>query len=79
LAQRYGERIRAYLVIPPGAGPTAAPTAAAPLRDSELNLHHRYGADGECLYLVRPDKYVGYRARPADQASLEAYLPRIFL
>ncbi len=78
VSQRYGALIRPYLVV---AGEAEAPaTAAAPaLRDPELHLHHRYGADGECLYLVRPDKYVGYRAQPADQASLEAYLPRIFL
>jgi hypothetical protein len=39
----------------------------------------RYGADAECLYLVRPDKYVGFRAQPAEQDSLEDYLRRIFL
>jgi hypothetical protein len=32
-----------------------------------------------CLYVIRPDGYVGYRGRPPDAARLWAYLGRIFV
>ncbi len=48
--------------------------------DPGASLHRRYGARNACLYLVRPDGYVGYRAQPIDAAALGAYLDRnIFL
>jgi 2-polyprenyl-6-methoxyphenol hydroxylase-like FAD-dependent oxidoreductase len=79
VVQRYGSLIRPYVALATAAPPAAGSTTTPLLLDPEQNLHHRYGADAECLYLVRPDKYVGFRAQPADQASLEAYLGRIFL
>ena len=79
VAQRYGPLIRPYLAIAAASPPPSDPTTTPLLLDSELSLHHRYGADAECLYLVRPDKYVGFRAQPADQDSLEGYLERILL
>ena len=45
---------------------------------TDRTLHARWGASAECLYLVRPDGYVGYRAQPADRALLAGYLDRIF-
>jgi hypothetical protein len=47
--------------------------------DPERSLHYRYGAETECLYLIRPDGYVGYRSEPAIASSLHDYLGRIFL
>jgi 2-polyprenyl-6-methoxyphenol hydroxylase-like FAD-dependent oxidoreductase len=49
------------------------------LEDPDRALRHRYGATGECLYLIRPDGYVGYRSRPASLPALREYLERIFL
>ncbi len=46
--------------------------------DPELSCHHHYGAGSECLYLIRPDGYVGFRSLPADKQSLSQYLTRIF-
>ena len=40
--------------------------------------HARYGADGECLYLIRPDGYVGYRALPPLWGPLKDYLKTVF-
>jgi 2-polyprenyl-6-methoxyphenol hydroxylase-like FAD-dependent oxidoreductase len=54
------------------------PLGATQLDDPELSLHHRYGAGSECLYLIRPDGYVGFRSLPADKASLSQYLKQIF-
>lgn len=49
------------------------------LQDAEGRVHERYGARSECLYLVRPDGYVGYRCQPADPDKLIGYLERIFV
>ncbi len=46
--------------------------------DPERSLHYRYGAETECLYLVRPDGYVGYRSEPATASAFHDYLGRIF-
>ncbi len=45
--------------------------------DTDAALHHRYGADSACVYLIRPDGYIGYRAQPMDAASLRAYFDTI--
>ena len=42
--------------------------------DPEAQLHHLYGARNACLYLLRPDGYVGFRSQPAEFASLQEYL-----
>jgi 2-polyprenyl-6-methoxyphenol hydroxylase-like FAD-dependent oxidoreductase len=46
--------------------------------DPERSLHYRYGAETECLYLIRPDGYVGYRSEPATASAFRDYLGRIF-
>lgn len=48
--------------------------AAVELHDAEAMFHHRYGARGRCLYLIRPDGYVGYRSEPADRQKLLEWL-----
>ena len=45
--------------------------------DPDGKLHARFGAGSECVYIVRPDGYVGYRAQPAEQAGVERYLSRV--
>jgi len=57
------------------------PRAAWPgvvLPDPGGDLHRRYGAASACLYLIRPDGYVAYRAQPPDAGKLREYLGRIF-
>src|SRR5206468_3405214 len=71
---RYRDLIAVHLVVP-----QAAPTAAlrwdgSRLLDAEGELHRQYGAGYGCLYLIRPDGYVGYRSQPADDGRLTAYL-----
>lgn len=46
--------------------------------DWEMSSHHRYGAGANCMYLIRPDGYVGFRSQPMDLELLLAYLKRIF-
>lgn len=48
------------------------------LLDPEGAAHARYGAEGECLYLVRPDGYVGFRSQPPLWEPLARYLEEVF-
>ncbi|MGO9598209.1 MAG: FAD-dependent monooxygenase [Isosphaeraceae bacterium] len=47
--------------------------------DADRSLHHRFGASAPCLYLIRPDGYIGYRSEPVDPERLWAYLDRLFI
>ena len=49
------------------------------LLDPHGELHHRYGARSACLYVIRPDGYIGFRSQPPDAEALNAYLTRLFL
>jgi 2-polyprenyl-6-methoxyphenol hydroxylase-like FAD-dependent oxidoreductase len=46
----------------------------AALHDPKHFTHKVYGAEGACLYLVRPDGYVGFRSSLADLPALLEYL-----
>ncbi len=73
----YGDLIDLHLIAP-GAGPEVP--LAWPGRvafDSDGAAHRRYGAEGACLYLLRPDKVVGYRALPPRWDRLEDYLKEV--
>jgi 2-polyprenyl-6-methoxyphenol hydroxylase-like FAD-dependent oxidoreductase len=45
--------------------------------DPDLAVHHTYCADSECLYLIRPDGYIGFRAQPAKLGPVEDHLNKI--
>jgi 2-polyprenyl-6-methoxyphenol hydroxylase-like FAD-dependent oxidoreductase len=49
------------------------------LIDPDGSLHRDYGARSACLYLLRPDGYIGYRALPPDASRLRAYLERLLI
>ena len=73
---RFGARVHAYLVV------TEKVTATAPERtlvDHEHFLHDSYGVHSPCLYLIRPDDYVGFRGNIGDEARLFAYLNRLLI
>jgi 2-polyprenyl-6-methoxyphenol hydroxylase-like FAD-dependent oxidoreductase len=48
------------------------------LCDWEMSSHHRYGAGASCMYLIRPDGYVGFRSQPIDIELLNAYFRKLF-
>jgi 2-polyprenyl-6-methoxyphenol hydroxylase-like FAD-dependent oxidoreductase len=46
--------------------------------DPTGEVHHRYGARADGLYLIRPDGYVGFRAQPARMDGLADHLRSLF-
>lgn len=47
------------------------------LIDSQDYLHAKFHADRPCLYLIRPDGYVGYRSRPPVASKFRDYLQTV--
>ncbi len=75
---RYRDLVAVHIVVPRAAPPQALDWDGSILLDPEGDLHHRYGAGSESVYLIRPDGYVGYRSQPADGDHLFTYLDSIF-
>jgi 2-polyprenyl-6-methoxyphenol hydroxylase-like FAD-dependent oxidoreductase len=74
--EHYGEDIAVYMVIAGTQHPRELAWEGKVLYDSEHVLHQRYGADAPCLYLIRPDGYIGFRSLPARSAYLREYLAK---
>ena len=70
--------VRAHVVTPRAGRPREIPDDVSVLLDSG-ELESRYGAKTECLYLVRPDLYVGFRSQPADARALDAHLATLLV
>lgn len=77
---RHEAHVSAHVVIPGAERPaTLAGWDGSVLRDVDGAAHAAYGASAECLYLVRPDGHVGYRAQPIDEDRLRAALGGVFV
>ncbi len=74
----HADRIETHLIVPHDLLEDMAGNGEM-LLDPRGELHHRYGARNACLYVVRPDGYVGFRSQPPDPEALSSYLSRIFL
>jgi len=72
------DRIESHLIVPHEL-PADLAGKGEILLDPEGELHHRYGARNACLYVVRPDGYIGFRSQPPDREALESYRTQIFL
>ncbi len=77
MRDRYSDFIRTLIV---SAGESIPPAAleSVTLLDKDNSLHHKYGAAHSCLYLIRPDGYVGFRSQPIDLEQLQNYLERAY-
>jgi 2-polyprenyl-6-methoxyphenol hydroxylase-like FAD-dependent oxidoreductase len=75
--ERARGRTAIYAVVGPGAEPDDF-RELHPVQDPAGTFRQAYGADTPCLFLIRPDGYVGYRAAPIRPTALAAYLDRIF-
>lgn len=78
VSQVYGERIKPWIVVPHAEQPEPLCEDCEVVLDPEGEVHSTYGAGAECLYLIRPDGYVGFRAQPASESALYTYLHRVF-
>jgi 2-polyprenyl-6-methoxyphenol hydroxylase-like FAD-dependent oxidoreductase len=79
LARKHAGQVDAILVARGDVSPPWIAWEGPTLLDHLGELHHRFGARGSCLYLIRPDGYLGYRSMPPDPGKLSGYLARIFL
>lgn len=77
-SSRYSQVIATHLVIADAVLPAQLNWNGSILIDSEHELHDKYGVSSACLYLVRPDWYVGFRSPSSDSNRLLAYLNDIF-
>jgi 2-polyprenyl-6-methoxyphenol hydroxylase-like FAD-dependent oxidoreductase len=71
-----GGRLAVYAILAPGV--EQSPEGVSVVRDVSGEFSSAYAAADTCLYLIRPDGYVGFRAAPAAEEPLLAYLQRIF-
>ncbi len=78
MQETHGDRLRVHIVVDGTSIPDELAEHQDVLLDTEGAAHHRYQADLPTLYLIRPDGYIGFRSRPADQTALTSYLSRIF-
>ena len=78
VTERYAALVDVHVVIPRATTPEALKWDGSVLHDADGAVHRSYGARSECLYLVRPDGYVGYRNQPAEGDRLMAYLTSFF-
>ena len=77
LEQKYGEAIDPVL-IHMNELPFEVPEGISVVQDDDGELHQRYGAHSHCIYLIRPDGYIGYRSQPAKLDLFLEYCDRIF-
>jgi 2-polyprenyl-6-methoxyphenol hydroxylase-like FAD-dependent oxidoreductase len=73
-----GGLLRACLIVGPQEATHAMANDLTLLHDPGHGTHTTYGASSPCLYLIRPDGYVGFRSRTADESKLIDYMRRNF-
>ena len=78
LRARYADRVRPILVVPKATQPEELTWDGEVLYDVDQLLHRRYAAQSECVYALRPDTFIGFRAQPADGPKLMEWLGRVF-
>lgn len=69
----YGEIMRIVFVLP-HEEVDRLDWDGALLLDTDGDLEDRYGARAECMYLVRPDFYIGFRSQPVDVEAFRTHL-----
>lgn len=74
LARCWPGLVRVIIVVPYAERPAALDWDGELILDAQRSLHARYGAGAECLYLIRPDGYVGFRSQPFDSEALYAHI-----
>jgi 2-polyprenyl-6-methoxyphenol hydroxylase-like FAD-dependent oxidoreductase len=78
IQDKYSQNINVYLILASSIIFDDLDSYDFMLLDSDNNLHYKYKARSNCLYLVRPDGYIGFRSQPLNTKYLENYLSKIF-
>lgn len=78
LAHYYGSLITPHLVVPFAEFPFPHSWKKSVIFDPEQRMHTTFGASTACIYLIRPDKHIGFRSHPIDEEALFKYLDQIF-
>ena len=73
IVHAHPDRIESHLIVPHEL-PEDLAVKGEILLDPRGELHHRYGARSACLYVVRPDGYIGFRSQPPDAEALKLVL-----
>jgi 2-polyprenyl-6-methoxyphenol hydroxylase-like FAD-dependent oxidoreductase len=79
IQEKYHGRIAVHLIVSGDLKTDDIDWKGPILYDPNDHAHGQYGAARSCLYLIRPDGYVGYRNQPPDAGPLLAYLQKIFI
>ena len=79
IARVHGAHIRTHIIVPASARPDALEFDGSVILDPMSSLHNAYAAHSECLYLIRPDGYIGFRSQPATLEPLLDYLKTILV
>jgi 3-(3-hydroxy-phenyl)propionate hydroxylase len=75
---RFPEALNAHVIL--GGFPVVATDVQASILLDPMNqAHEHFGIKEACLYLVRPDMYIGFRGTPKDSRSLLEYLNRVLV
>jgi 2-polyprenyl-6-methoxyphenol hydroxylase-like FAD-dependent oxidoreductase len=74
---KYGEYVRCHVILPQSYTSTELKSIDSVLLDEDHSLHCRYGAAHQCLYLIRPDGYVGFRGQPIDFSPLDKIMGKV--
>ena len=69
-----GNHIQPYLVVTATTQVMAEDSKIPILIDEGEELHHLYDATGPSVYLLRPDDYIGFRAKPVRISPIKSYL-----
>jgi 2-polyprenyl-6-methoxyphenol hydroxylase-like FAD-dependent oxidoreductase len=77
--ERWAAHVEPIVVLPRADRPVELPPGERVLFDATKALHKHYGAGSECLYLIRPDGYVGFRSQPGVWKHLEEHLAMILI
>ena len=77
--QKYGGFVETMLITMKSELPFETDEQVLLLHDVEGKLHQRYGAHSHCLYLIRPDGYIGYRSQPAKLEIFLEYCDRFLM
>ncbi len=76
VSKAHRQLIHSYFIVPELLPPQDLSASDSILMDGEHFAHERYGVSSACLYLIRPDWYIGFRGGIADSDRLLDYLAR---